>query len=70
MMKTQQSAMIGVQINDEDSTISRDLKWGNMTKDWTGTMKTQQSVMIGVQINDEDSTISRDWRWDDMTKLN
>eukprot|EP00957_Ditylum_brightwellii_P076664 5827430-Ditylum_brightwellii.AAC.1 len=31
-MKTQQSAMIRVQINDEDSRISRDLKWGDRTK--------------------------------------
>eukprot|EP00957_Ditylum_brightwellii_P085980 6541354-Ditylum_brightwellii.AAC.1 len=32
MMSTQQSAMIGVQINDEDSTISRDWRWGDMAK--------------------------------------
>eukprot|EP00957_Ditylum_brightwellii_P104437 7955471-Ditylum_brightwellii.AAC.1 len=32
MMKTQQSAMIGKQMDDEDSTISRDQKWGKRTK--------------------------------------
>eukprot|EP00957_Ditylum_brightwellii_P006431 488339-Ditylum_brightwellii.AAC.1 len=31
-MNTQQPAMIGVQINDEDSTAIRDWRWGDMTK--------------------------------------
>eukprot|EP00957_Ditylum_brightwellii_P070202 5333137-Ditylum_brightwellii.AAC.1 len=48
-MKTQQLAMIGKQMNDEDSTISRDWKWGKRTKLYTFSSHRANCAELDVQ---------------------